>query len=150
MSSQTPQWRDAFNLRFRYLLSSRRRQIQKFPRETQRGLARNVASPGTSPIRKVFREAFEAAGLPYFQPHSLRNTLVALGQKCCRTAEQLKAWSQNLGHEDVMTTLSSYGEVSTQRQGMLISEFGRPSARIEDDERLAQQVIELIRQRTGA
>jgi integrase len=30
-------------------------------------------------IRKIFREAFQAAGLPYFNPHSLRNSLVQLG-----------------------------------------------------------------------
>ncbi len=29
-----------------------------------------------SPIRTIFREAFTAAGLPYFNPHSFRNTLV--------------------------------------------------------------------------
>src|ERR1035441_9080647 len=34
-----------------------------------------------SPIRKIFREAFVSAGLPYFNPHSFRNTLVQLGQK---------------------------------------------------------------------
>ena len=32
-----------------------------------------------TPIRAIFRSAFEAAGLPYFNPHSLRNTLVQLG-----------------------------------------------------------------------
>jgi len=73
-----------------------------------------------APIRKVFREAFEAAGLPYFNPHSLRNTLVLLGERRCRTPEQFKAWSQNLGHEKVLTTFSSYGEVSRPRQGELI------------------------------
>lgn len=32
----------------------------------------------------------------------------------------MKAWSQNLGHANVMTTLTSYGEVPTHRQGELI------------------------------
>jgi len=51
-----------------------------------------------SPIRPIFRQAFESAGRPYFNPHSFRGTLVQLGRTMCRDPEQLKAWSQNLGH----------------------------------------------------
>lgn len=73
-----------------------------------------------TPIRKIFREAFEDAGLPYFNPHSFRNTLVHIGQKVCKTPEQMKAWSQNLGHENVLTTFTSYGTVDPHRQGEVI------------------------------
>ena len=73
-----------------------------------------------APIRTVFSQAFAQAGLPYFNPHSPRNTLVQLGERRCRTPEQFKAWSQNLGHEKVLTTFCSYGEVSRPRQGELI------------------------------
>lgn len=73
-----------------------------------------------APIRTIFRAAFEAARLPYFNPHSLRNTLVQLGQQQCQTPEQFKAWSQNLGHEEVLTTFYSYGYVADQRQGEII------------------------------
>lgn len=72
------------------------------------------------PVREVFREAFEAAGLPYFNPHSFRKTLAQFGQRVCRTPEELKAWSQNLGHENVMTTLTSYGTLPAYRQGELM------------------------------
>lgn len=72
------------------------------------------------PIRKVFREAFERAGLPYFNPHSIRKTLARLGETICKTPEDFKAWSQNLGHEQVMTTFLSYGSVATDRQGVII------------------------------
>jgi hypothetical protein len=34
--------------------------------------------------------------------------------------EQMKAWSQNLGHADVLTTFTSYGQIQTYRQGELI------------------------------
>ena len=47
-------------------------------------------------------------------------TLVQLGQEVCKTPEQFKAWSQNLGHEKVLTTFLSYGEVACQRQGEII------------------------------
>ena len=72
------------------------------------------------PIRTIFREAFAAAGLPYFNPHSFRKTLALLGGELCQTAEQYKAWSQNLGHEHVLTTFTSYGDVSSGRQAEII------------------------------
>jgi integrase len=79
-----------------------------------------------SPIRTIFREAFIGAGLPYFNPHSFRNTLVQLGQDICKTPEQFKAWSQNLGHEKVLTTFLSYGEVACHRQGEIIRQLASP------------------------
>lgn len=73
-----------------------------------------------SAMRGIFREAFETAGLRYYHPHLFRHTLVALGQTLCQTPEQFKAWSQNLGHDGVMTTFTSYGSLSTQRQGEVL------------------------------
>lgn len=72
------------------------------------------------PIRRIFREAFEGAGLPYFHPHSIRKTLVRFGQEVCRSPEEFKAWSQNLGHEKVLTTFMNYGSVAADRQGAII------------------------------
>ncbi len=79
-----------------------------------------------SPIRKIFKNAFVSAGLLYFNPHSFRNTLVRLGEKVCTSPEQFKAWSQNLGHEKVLTTFLSYGEVACQRQGEIIHDLANP------------------------
>lgn len=76
------------------------------------------------PVRRIFRQAFERAGLPYFKPHSIRDTLVQLGEMTCRTPEEFKAWSQNLGHEKVLTTFSSYGAVAAHRQAALIRGLG--------------------------
>jgi hypothetical protein len=89
------------------------------------GLSREHWSNAT-PIRKIFREASVSAGLPYFNPHSFRNTLVQLGQEVCKTPEQFKAWSQNLGHEKVLTTFLCYGEVAYQRQGEIIRHLAMP------------------------
>jgi integrase len=96
-----------------------------------------------APIRKIFREASGTAGLPYFNPHSFRKTLVRLGMEICRTAEEFKAWSQNLGHDDVLTTFNSYGSIPASRQRELI----RASARWEHDDRMA---LELGRQALAA
>ena len=38
--------------------------------------------------------------------------------------ESMKAWSQNLGHADVLTTFTSYGSIPTYRQGELIRALG--------------------------
>jgi integrase len=71
-------------------------------------------------IRKAFKQAFRAVGLPYYNPHSIRATLARLGQIMCRTPEELKAWSQNLGHSDVLVTFTSYGQVASHRQADII------------------------------
>ena len=89
------------------------------------GLDRKHWSTAT-PIRTIFKHAFIAAGLPYFNPHSFRNTLARFGEQVCQTPEQFKAWSQNLGHEKVMTTFVSYGEVACHRQGEIIRDLTNP------------------------
>ncbi|MDF1644885.1 MAG: hypothetical protein P1U80_11955 [Pseudomonadales bacterium] len=77
-------------------------------------------------IRRIFKEAFLLAELPSFNPHSFRNTLAALGASLCQSPEEFKAWSQNLGHEGVLTTLYSYGEVQPTRQVELVQKLGLP------------------------
>lgn len=87
------------------------------------GLTRACWSNAAS-IRAIFKREFERCGLPYFNPHSLRKTLVRLAQERCQTAEQFKAWSQNLGHENVLTTFTSYGQVARTRQREIILGLG--------------------------
>jgi integrase len=81
------------------------------------------------PIRTIFRDAFAAASLPYFNPHSFRKTLALLGGQICKSPEQYKAWSQNLGHENVLTTFSSYGDVAQHRQAEIIRALGKSNDR---------------------
>jgi integrase len=73
-----------------------------------------------SPVRAIVRQAFAGAGLPYYPPHSFRHTLGHLMQSVCRTPRQIKAWSQNLGHENIATTLTSYGTIDPHQQGEVI------------------------------
>lgn len=109
------------------------------------GLTRSHWKTAT-PIRQVFRAAFEAAGLPYFNPHSLRKTLVAVGQARCQTPEEYKAWSQNLGHEGVLTTLTSYGAVSSHRQRELIAHL---AGTVRKPRLSADQVLALLEKLQG-
>jgi integrase len=80
------------------------------------------------PIRRIFAKAFKDAGLESFNPHSFRDTLVRLGEQRCQTPEEFKAWSQNLGHEKVLTTFTSYGIVASKRQAEIIQGLGNQPA----------------------
>lgn len=77
------------------------------------------------PIRKVFKQACGAAGLPDFKPHSFRHTLVQLADDFCSTPGEFKAWSQNLGHQEVLVTLTSYGTVPGHKQRDMILKMAK-------------------------
>ncbi len=109
------------------------------------GLDRRHWSTAT-PIRAIFRDAFAHAGLEYFNPHSLRNTLTRLGEQLCQSPEHFKAWSQNYGHANALTTLMSYGKVATERQGEILRTLGEASpARQTDADGLAEAVAQKLR-----
>jgi len=94
-------------------------------------------------IRKIFKEAFSLAQLPNFNPHSFRNTLANLGERLCQSPEEFKAWSQNLGHERVLTTFYSYGEVQPVRQVEIIQKLGTPrEATVQNN--VADEIVEKL------
>jgi len=108
-----------------------------------KGLSTEHWSDATA-IRRIFREAFGSVGLPNFHPHSFRSTLVRLGQTLCRTPEEIKAWSQNLGHESVLTTFTSYGQVPHSRQNEIFQSLraGKGQGGAEDEaEGMADAVV---------
>jgi len=76
-------------------------------------------------VNAVIRGAFSQVQMHPFTPHSIRKTL---GQEMSDRKLPLdaqKAWSQNLGHENMATTISSYLPVSLQEQGKLIKALYR-------------------------
>lgn len=89
-----------------------------------------------APIRAIFKEAFKRAGLPNFNPHSFRKTLVLLALDRDLNEATMKSWSQNLGHENMRTTLMSYGEIPAHQQRELI----RAAGRCKDDDRIALEL----------
>ncbi|MBM4223790.1 MAG: site-specific integrase [Gammaproteobacteria bacterium] len=99
-------------------------------------------------VRTIFRNAFASAGLSYFNPHSFRNTLVRLGQAVCQTPEEFKAWSQNLGHDKVLTTFLSYGQVESPRQGEIIRGLAAPHVAGQAD--VSELARALVREMRGA
>lgn len=82
-------------------------------------VSREIYADGAM-VNKVFRTAFEQVQMHPYGAHSVRKTLVQeMNDRELTVAEQ-KAWSQNMGHENFATTVSSYLPVSEQQQGALI------------------------------
>lgn len=110
------------------------------------GIGRQAWS-NADPVRKAFRMGFAVCGFPYCNPHSFRKTLARLGQRLCRTPELLKVWSQNLGHEQTLTTFTSYGTVPLDRQGELMMAFGSTASPGPNEiiDLLQQAVLKLTR-----
>jgi site-specific recombinase XerD len=83
------------------------------------GLAREGFS-NAAKLNTIIRGAFAAVQMPEYTPHAFRKTLTHLGSELCKGPEQFKAWSMNLGHENVATTINSYLPVTVERQMELI------------------------------
>ena len=69
-------------------------------------------------------------------------------ERICQSPEEWKAWSQNLGHEKVLTTFTSYGEVQPQKQSEIFQAFRKPRTDQQDNvQKIARAVaMELIKQ----
>jgi integrase len=102
---------------------------------TQQGFSRTCWA-NADPIRALFKRAFLSAGLPYFNPHSLRKTVTRLGMELPLSDAAKKAWSQNLGHDDMLVKMRSYGEIPRHQQHELI----KSAAHAKEDEALALQL----------
>ncbi len=57
-----------------------------------------------------------------------------------------RAWSQNLGHEKVLTTFLSYGEVQSERQGEIVRELALPASQdLTSSEAIAEALFRRFR-----
>ncbi|MFT6944924.1 MAG: integrase/recombinase XerD [Yoonia sp.] len=83
------------------------------------GLSREIYKNANT-IRAVIKDAFTRADLPPFTPHAFRKTLVKWADTAYPSREAFKAFSQNIGHSSVITTVSAYCPVSLERQAELI------------------------------
>ncbi len=92
-----------------------------------------------SPVRTIFKAAFEAVHLPAFTPHSFRHMIVSEMYARKLSIAEFKAWSQNLGHESAMTTLTSYGKLSVQEQGKLVRQ-----SRLQNKDDLVEEIRKLV------
>ncbi|MBS0411432.1 MAG: tyrosine-type recombinase/integrase [Proteobacteria bacterium] len=100
-----------------------------------------------APIRAILKRACAAAGLPYFNPHSFRQTLMRLAYDLDLSPRQLKAWSQNLGHESVLTSLGSYGTLSSHEQADVLARIGSQRVAMTDEDEVARDIAQFLRAR---
>jgi len=70
--------------------------------------------------RKTVKAIWANAGIQYFHPHSFRNMHVTAAMRAGATAEQLYAIGQNIGHNNLATTIGSYGQLTDDRRRDLI------------------------------
>ena len=86
-----------------------------------------------SAIRDICKRAFTNAGLPPYTPHLIRKTLTDMIRDHCTDMEMVKVWSQNLSHENIMTTFCNYGTVSPGRQRELMARMREKANRLGPD-----------------
>lgn len=103
-----------------------------------------------SPVRKIFRDAFARVGLRYSNPHSIRNTITRIGYDRKLDAIELKALSQNLGHDSLLTTLNCYGRLTSEETAQIMEDLRKPKSNTptSDDaliEGIAERVAEKLR-----
>ena len=100
----------------------------------------------TDAVRRIFKAAFAHAGLPYSNPHTIRKTLVQLAYRLKLSWDEMVAWSQNLGHERMLTTFLSYGEVSSERRSEVIRALAERRDPGNDYAAIGRSVVEMLQQ----
>lgn len=81
--------------------------------------------------RRIVNRAFEQVGCPAYGPHAFRHMIIQEGNRIAQTPEEVKAWSQNIGHSDVRTSQNSYGTLNKEQQ---VSVIERMRARAKSDD----------------
>ncbi|MBK8086486.1 MAG: site-specific integrase [Devosia sp.] len=71
-------------------------------------------------IRRILSKACAGADVSAFKPHSIRKTMTLVVMESTNSIAAMKAYSQNLGHDDLKTTIFTYGNVPTHRQRELV------------------------------
>ncbi len=95
-------------------------------------------------MRKIFKKRSDQVEIPYFSPHKFRHFIIDEVKKHISSMEQLKAVSQNLGHENITTTFG-YGIIEETRVSDIVGEIdfsGLPSNKREEAQ--AEKIAEIL------
>lgn len=145
-----------------------------FPDERWLAEAGNRSRSEIIPVMKsthAITRAFESASArcgKRWSPHSAKHSIGRLGSKVCKTAEDQRAWSANMGHEQEDVTRRYYQKPTSDRIDEIFQAFERPELETPDDKELmiryfnheldrgttefkrAEQLIDLRKQRMGS
>src|SRR5262249_17162571 len=100
---------------------------------------------GAGRIREIFKKRSELAVLPYFPPHTFRHLAINLAFKACRNGEEIKAISQNFGHEHIPTTMAVYGHYPPSQLAEIITSMdfsGKPQPSVTEQIEAIKKFIE--------
>jgi integrase len=131
------------------------REVDQIRHQGRGGEITRVPWASAAPLRASLREACANAGVPYFFPHAIRKTIAVIGEQRALTPIELKAWSQNLGHRSVRTTLDNYGTLRDDQVAETIQAVGRRSeirdlvAMLESANHEKQRIIRSILEMRG-
>jgi hypothetical protein len=99
------------------------------PKRTAAGHAFVVAPAGNRPsVARKWTGRYDGLGPGRNAQDNLnnsRNRPTRPTRDRCKSPEEYKAWSRNLGHENVLTTFSNYGDVARHRQAEIIRALGK-------------------------
>lgn len=97
-------------------------------------------------IREIFKERFRKAEVEFFSPHCFRHLAVRLATAKCSNGQELKAISQNFGHENLGTTIQSYGSINNVDVGRVISNMNfENNAKSNQSDQLLSKLKELLK-----
>jgi len=83
----------------------------------------------TTPIREIFKQRFEEAGMEYYSPHTFRHTGNRIIKNACKSIEEFQAVSQNFGHRHMSTTFSAYAKIPAYQVQDIIANLDFSSKR---------------------
>lgn len=95
-------------------------------------------------IRAIFKKRSNEAGLQYYPPHTYRHTAIGLAFKRCKNGEDLKAVSQNFGHENLSTTIGSYGNYPSEKLNKILNNIDFSGNHKTADKNIKQQLMEIV------
>jgi site-specific recombinase XerD len=95
---------------------------------------------GSWSIRNILKRRVKEAGVEYFQPHTYRHLAIELAMSKAKSGEEIKAISQNFGHEKIPTTFRVYGNYQSED---LIKKLNEIDNR-RDDEMDIKKALEVI------
>ncbi|HEY8594841.1 MAG TPA: tyrosine-type recombinase/integrase [Devosiaceae bacterium] len=116
-----------------------------FPPDAALASPKHLKKPGRAPIEpwkadrgigRAFSVGCKASDLPDFNPHSARHYLKWLGDRCCRSRIERRAWSHNMGHETEQITELNYAKMTDDQRDEIFARLTARDDATEDDKDL--------------
>lgn len=105
-----------------------------------------LGDPGKVESRRMaysrgLKRMCKRAGIEYKSPHKIRHGYAVYGLKNARTIEELKAISQNMGHDNVYTTDRFYGKFASDDVKEIIIGLSQAGNKNSSDEELFREFL---------